>query len=167
MNPWLAALALFAALSVSRTAYSEPAGDTFVPEVVFAGRSNGIGELRILRGKARPFSVESVGTLRADGTLRLEQTMRFEGQPMESRFWVMRTTGPGRYSATLSDAAGPAVGRVKGRRLTLKYPLRRWGLVMHQTLDLNEDGRSIANLGSIRFFGIRIGELRETIYLAR
>ena len=156
-----------AVLLLSGAAHSNPVADTFVPEEVFAGRSDGKGELRLFRGRARPFTVESVGTLQGDGQLRLEQTMRFEGRPVQTRFWVMQQTGPGRYSATLSDAAGPVVGRVEGRRLTLQYPLRRWGLVMHQTLDLDLDGRSIANFGSIRFLGIRIGELRETIYLVQ
>ena len=77
----------------------------------------------------------------------------------------MWQTSPGRYSATLTEAAGPVVGRVKGSRLTLRYPLKRWGLVMHQTLDLATDQKTLLNSGSIRFLGIPVGRLRETIYL--
>ncbi len=76
-------------------------------------------------------------------------------------------TMPGHYTATLTDAAGPVVGRSEGNRLTLRYPLKKWGLVMHQTLDLGSDGRTVNNHGSIRLMGIQIGELEETIRLHR
>ncbi len=122
----------------------------------------------MLLGQARPFRVESLGTRQANGSLRLQQIVRFEGKPPKSRSWVMRPTSvPGHYSATLTGAAGPVVGRTEGSRLTLHYPLKRWGLVMHQTLDLAADGQTVRNHGSIRFLGMQIGELRETIQLVR
>lgn len=162
----LAQALLVAALVASPVALAETAGRTFVPEDVFAGRSEGKGELRLL-GRTRGFTVESLGTSQLSGQLRLQQTIRFDGQPARSRVWLITQTTPGHYTATLTDAAGPVVGRSDGRRLTLRYPLKRWGLVMHQTLDLSSDGQTLDNQGSIRLLGVRIGELRETIRLNR
>jgi hypothetical protein len=54
-----------------------------------------------------------------------------------------------------------------GNRLTLRYPLTRWGLVMHQTLTLRVDGRTVDNICRIRFVGITVGQLSEVIELHR
>nr|WP_242006980.1 hypothetical protein [Candidatus Nitrotoga sp. AM1P] len=91
--------------------------------------------------------------------------MRFEGEPVESRSWMMWQTTPGHYSTTLTEASRLAVGRTDGNRLTLRYPLKGWGLIMHQILDLTNNGRTVVNYGSIRFLGIPIGQLRATIQL--
>ena len=139
--------------------------NAFVPEQVFAGRSEGKGELHLLLGEKRRFTVTSFGSVQTDGRFSLTQDVRFEGKTAQSRSWVMWKTGPGRYSATLSDAAGPVVGHVKGNRLTLRYPLKGWGLVMHQTLDLTTDRKTLINSGEIRFWGVPVGHLRETIQL--
>lgn len=136
----------------------------FVPEEVFAGRSTGIGELRFLFRKPQSFEVESTGALRDDGAFVLQQKIEFQGRPAESRTWLMRRVNAHEYTATLTDAAGPVVARINGPRMTLRYPLKRCGLVMHQTLDLSEDGRTIDNRGTIKLLGIPIGHLRETIY---
>lgn len=143
----------------------KPMGNAFVPELVFVGRSEGKGVMRLTLTKVRPFTVESLGTKQDDGRLRLEQKVQFAGKPEQTRTWVMWQTGPGHYSATLTDAAGLVVGRTQGSRMTLHYRLNRWGLVMHQTLDLARDRETIANVGTIRFLGIPIGTLRETIRL--
>jgi len=157
---------LMVTLLASPVALAETLARTFVPEEVFAGRSEGKGTLRLL-GKSRGFTVESLGTSLASGQLKLEQRVRFDGKPVRSRTWLIMQTTPGNYTATLTDAAGPVVGRTEGGRLTLRYPLTRWGLVMHQTLDLKPDGHTVANHGSIRLLGREIGRLDETIELHR
>ncbi|MEO6365525.1 MAG: DUF3833 family protein [Luteimonas sp.] len=161
---YLAKPILLAALLASPVTQSGTPANPFVPEQVFAGRSEGKGTLTLL-GKARAFTVESLGTTVASGQLKLEQSVRFEGKPARSRTWLITQTTPGHYTATLTDAAGPVVGRSEGNRLSLRYPLTRWGLVMHQTLDLSSDGQTLDNHGSIRLMGIPIGELDETIRL--
>lgn len=165
MNKRFEQTVLVASLLMSLAAHSQTEGITFVPDEVFAGRSEGKGEMQLFLGKARPFTVESFGSTQADGRFRLEQNVRFEGEPVQSRSWMMWQTTPGHYSATLTEASGLAVGRTDGSRLTLRYSLKGWGLVMHQILDLTNDGRTVLNYGSIRFFGIPIGQLRETIQL--
>lgn len=160
----IAAVTLFvcpAALSV------EYGGGDFIPEVVFAGRLHGEGTLRLGLSRARAFQVDSIGALQADGGLRVDQRVRFADGIAQSRHWVLRRARPGAYSATLSDARGPVTVRIEGRRLILDYRLKRLGATMHQVLELAADGRSIANVGSIRFVGIPIGRLDETIRLQR
>ena len=161
----LAPLLLIAGTLSPQAAPSEAVADAFVPEQVFAGRSEGKGELQLLLGETRPFTVASIGTIQRDGRLSLTQEVKFAGKAVQSRSWVMWRTSPGRYSATLTEAAGPVVARVEGSRLTLRYPLNRWGLVMYQTLDLTSDRKTLVNSGSIRFLGIHVGQLRETIQL--
>lgn len=157
---------LLLTLFMPSLAYSQTREGSFVPEEVFAGRSEGQGMLTLL-GTTRRFTVESLGTSEGEGHMRLEQTVRLQGRAATSRTWVMRQVSPGRFAATLTDAAGPVSGRTEGSQLTLRYPLKRWGLVMHQTLTLSKDGRTVDNQGSIRFMGMQIGRLQETIQLIR
>lgn len=159
--------ALMLAMLMPLAAHSQISRSDFIPEKVFAGRSQGKGELKILLGKTRPFTVQSLGTMQSDGSFRLDQEVRFEGEPVESRSWVMQQYQVGSYSAKLTGAAGPVTGHTEGSRMTLLYPLNNWGLSMEQTMDLAEDGHTILNYGSIRFLGIPVGELRETIQLRR
>lgn len=156
---------LLAVLGFAASAQCRAAANPFVPEQVFAGRSEGTGELRLLLGKARPFKVVSSGTVQKDGRLTLGQQVHFQGKPVQSRSWVMWPLAQGRYAATLTEAAGPVVVRTSGNRLTLRYPLTHWGLVMHQTLDLMPNHQTVMNYGSIRFLGMEVGRLRETIQL--
>jgi hypothetical protein len=139
----------------------------FEVEQVFAGRSEGRGTLKLFLGSERPFIVESSGALQADGSFRLDQSVRFEGKPVQSRHWIMRRIDASRYAISLSDAAGPVTARTDERRLLLRYPLNRRGLVMQQTLELSPEGKTIANHGRISFLGIPVGRLRETIQLQR
>jgi len=163
-------LALIAALTLlgCPAALSTEHGDgDFAPEVVFAGHLHGEGTLRLGLGRARAFQVDSIGTLQADGGLQVDQRVRFADGTAQSRHWMLRRARPGAYFATLSDARGPVAVRIEGRRLVLDYRLKRRGASMLQVLELAADGRSIANIGSIRFLGIPIGRLDETIWLQR
>lgn len=132
------------------------------PVSLFEGRSTGVGELTFLLGRPRAFRVESDGRVAPDGAFRLEQRIVFEDGPPTVRHWIIRDAGPHRYAFSLSDAAGPGIARVEGSRLLLRYPLGR-GLTMSQVLQPAADGRSIANRGTVRWLGITIGRLRETI----
>lgn len=161
----LALATLLAGISTESLSQDQPR--EFVVEQVFAGRSEGRGTLRLFLGRERPFTVESSGTPQADGSFRLDQSVHFEGQAVQSRHWIMQRTDAGHYAISLSDAAGPVTARTDGSRLLLRYPLNRRGLVMHQTLELSMDGKTIANDGRIRFLCIPVGRLRETIHLQR
>ena len=134
----------------------------FTPEAGFAGESEGDGSLKLFFGKPQPFHVVSHGMAQSDGSFRLEQRVAFEGKPAQDRVWILTTTSPNHYSATLSDASGLATGFTSGSRLSLRYRVKG-PLVMHQELQLMSDGETIDNVGVITLFGIPVGHLHETI----
>jgi hypothetical protein len=134
----------------------------FTPQNGFGGGSEGNGSLTLLFGRARQFHVESRGTQLSDGTFRLEQTVTFQGEQSTQRVWQLATIGPHRYSATLSDAAGPVSGSSHGAHLSLEFRVKG-PLVMHQELELMKDGRTIDNIGTLTLLGIPVGHLHETI----
>lgn len=132
------------------------------PRAGFNGRSEGIGTLKLLFGDKRPYHVDNHGYPVREGVFRLDQTVKFEGEPAQRRFWIIRTVAPGRYEGTLSDAAGTVSGHTNDATLALDYRVKG-PLIMHQTLTLMADGRSLDNVGTITFLGIPVGHLREVI----
>ncbi|MEP6947224.1 MAG: DUF3833 family protein [Acidobacteriota bacterium] len=128
----------------------------------FSGLSEGNGALKMFFGSERIFHVESQGFDQPDGIFRLEQTVTFKGKPSQHRTWLLKSTGQAHYAGSLSDAAGSVSGSSKGSRLQLHY--RASGpFIMHQTLVLMPDGKTIDNVGKITFLGITVGHLHETI----
>ncbi|MEO8010281.1 MAG: DUF3833 family protein, partial [Dokdonella sp.] len=127
-----------------------------------SGDSEGNGSLKLLFGKPRPFHVESRGIAQDKGILRLEQTVTFNGDPPRNRVWHITTMGPHRYEGTLSDAAGAVTGTSAGPRLSLRYRVKGL-IVMHQQLELLQDGRTIDNVGILTVLGFPVGRLHETI----
>ena len=158
---WRAALMLLALLAFGSTRAAE-APQVFTPQAGFGGYSEGNGTLKILFGKKRSFHVESHGFIQPDGSFRLDQTVKFQGESPRQRLWVLKTISPNHYQATLSEASGPVSGVTEGRRLLLRYRVKTV-LVMHQTLELLPDGKTIDNVGRITFLGIPFGHLHETI----
>lgn len=134
----------------------------FTPRNGFGGESEGRGTLKLFLGKPRPFQVKSSGHAQRDGTFRLDQTITFQGEPPQSRFWILTKSSDNHFTATLSDAAGPVTGVTSGSHLSMQYRIKG-PLVMHQELELAPGGRTIDNVGVITILGIPVGHLRETI----
>lgn len=159
----LALLILVLCLSVaSVSAQTKEASSEFTPHNGFGGQSEGNGKLKLFFGKQRPFHVESHGYDQADGTFRLDQTVTFQGQPSQQRTWLLKTANQNHYTGTLSDAPGRVSGQTNGLLLRLKYRVKG-PLIMHQTLKLMPDGKTIDNVGKITLLGITVGHLHETI----
>lgn len=134
----------------------------FTPQNGFSGRSEGNGRLKLFLSKRRVFHVESHGDDQPDGTFRLDQTVTFQGKASRERFWILKTVSQNHFTGTLSDAAGRVTGLTNGSLLRLKYRVSG-PLIMHQTLRLLPDGKTIDNAGKIKFLGITVGHLHETI----
>ncbi len=160
----LALLVLVLCISVAGVSAQTKEGSSveFTPQNGFGGQSEGEGKLRLFFGKQRLFHVESHGYDQADGTFRLDQTVTFKGQPSQARFWILKTSGQNHFTGSLTDAAGPVTGHTNGSRLQLKYRVKG-PLIMHQTLELMSDGKTIDNVGKITLLGITVGHLHETI----
>jgi hypothetical protein len=106
--------------------------------------------------------VASRGRAQPDGAIALDQTIWEEGKPARSRSWRLRQVAPGRYAGTLSDAAGPITGEVRGGRLHLRFAMRG-GMDVDQWLTLAPDGRSARNVLRVRKMGLTVAALEETI----
>ena len=149
-------LALLAVLP----ACAEPV--TFTPKNGLSGLSRGDGSLKLFLGRPRAFHVQSLGISESDGSFTLKQTVTFDDKTPESRRWDIQEVTPLHDRGTLSNAAGAVSGHTIGRRLFLKYRITG-PLVMHQTLELMPDGKTIDNVGRITLLGIQVGSVRETI----
>jgi hypothetical protein len=136
------------------------------PEVFFAGRTRGTGEIE-MRGRApRAFRVEGVGRTEADGTFRLEQTVTYADGAVENRTWLLRPIGANTYSGTLSDAAGEVSAETTGNVLHLRYLLRQPAVYMEQRLYLQTDARSAINFATVTVAGVPLARLAEQIVRA-
>lgn len=74
----------------------------------------------------------------------------------------MRQVAPGRYTGTLTDAAGPVVVTISGARADIRYRTKA-GVDIAQQLLLQRDGTTIVNRLRAKEFGIRVATLDETI----
>lgn len=159
--------ALIAAFSlagcVGAAGHRDLAGDAprFDVARAFTGASAGEGRLKVAFRRTRSVHVESTGHVAPDGTIIVDQIVT-EGGKTSTRQWVLRETAPGRYAGSLSDAAGPVEGVVKGNCLRLSFPMKG-DLTAHQWLYAMPDGRTIENRMSIRKSGVLVARLKETI----
>jgi hypothetical protein len=144
------------------SAAAPSAAPSFEPERFFLGRSEGRGVIKIFLSGERQLKVRSNGRVEADGTLVLDQRVEQEGKAPEQRQWRIRKIGSGRYSGTLSDAAGPVAGEMKDNRLRLRYRMKN-GLDAEQWLHLEPGGRTATNRMTVRKFGVSVATVNETI----
>jgi Protein of unknown function (DUF3833) len=136
---------------------------SFRVEVFFGTTAIGNGVIQTAGGKpARQIRVESRGTTLPDGRFRLDQTI-YEGSKVSKRHWIMTRVDDRRYTATLSDAAGPVKAEVYGNVFHLRYLLKKPFVTMEQWLYLQSDGKTVLNEGIIRMPGRTIARLSEII----
>lgn len=135
---------------------------TFDVARAFVGASAGEGRLRIAFRKTRPVHVQSSGYRAEDGTIVVDQIITEPGRKATTRQWRLREVAPGRYAGSLSDAAGPVEGAVRGNCLELRFRMKG-DLTAHQWLFAMPDGRTVQNRMSIRKSGILVARLHETI----
>ena len=133
----------------------------FDPVAFFTGSLEGKGKLNILMRRARPVQVHSEGRVE-DGVLIVDQRVVEGAKPPKSRQWRIRAVAPGRYTGSLSEAAGPIDGRTIGDQLVLRFRMKH-GLHATQRLTLVDDGQSAHNIMRIRRMGIVVATLDETI----
>lgn len=158
--PLLAVLMLPACVGVPRLAAVAPSPH-FVAETFFAGRTEGVGTLRIAFRKPVTVIVHGHGVVAPDGAIMLDQTVLEGSKPATTRQWRI-AAGPERYTGSLSDAAGPVTGTVTGNRLHLVFAMKG-GLHADQQLDLAADGASAHNIMVITKLGMTVASLDETI----
>jgi len=163
----LAAAALLGALSGCLSAPPLPpeARDKpeLRPELFFAGRTHGTGELEVRGRDARAFTVESSGRAQSDGSFQVDQTITYADGPVEIRTWTVRRTAGNTYQGTISGAAGEVTAETRGSVLHLRYLVRKPAVYMEQRLYLQPDGRSVINFATITVAGVPWARLAEQI----
>jgi len=123
----------------------------------FTGRTHSGNVLKIVFHKSSSLVVDSVG--RMDGKqFVLVDTVHEEGKTARIRKWVMRPSGPGRFTGTLSDAEGPVAISISGSTATIRYVMNG-GLNVDQRLQLLPDGRTMSNHTVVRKFGLKFGSV--------
>lgn len=161
--PLLAATSLVSAcVSPASTKGLRTAEPVFAVEHFFAGCLRGEGRLRQIFADAQAVAVDSRGRTEPDGTVVLDQEIRRGARPPERRQWRLRPAGAGRWTGTLSDAAGPVAARVRGNELRLSFPLSRL-LRMEQFLYLRPGGQIADNRATVRGLGVPVAALDEVI----
>ena len=140
---------------------ADPAA-SFEPMTFFAGRTRGEGVLDKTVGGSSRIVVDSSGRVDQNGNLILDQSIREDDKLPRLRRWVIRRSGPGRFTGTLTDAAGPVAITVAGPRATIRYQTKG-GIAVRQQLALQPGGRTLLNRLSARRFGMPLARLDETI----
>lgn len=134
----------------------------FDPLVVFAGRTEGAGDMRIVLHRTRHVRVHGRGVVQGDGSIVLEQEVEGAGKTPTKRTWRLRRTAPGRYTGTLSDARGAVDAEAEGDGLRLRY-VTKGGFRVEQRMTLAPGGRSVRNHLVARRMGLVVARLDETI----
>jgi hypothetical protein len=126
------------------------------PLTFFEGRTESVSTVRIAMKKPYRSRAIGKGQIKPDGSLELIQRVEDEGQLPRERRWHMRQVSPGRYTGTMSEAAGPiTVEEIDGR---YRFRFRMQGSVaIEQWLTPMPDGRSARSVIIIRKYGIHVG----------
>jgi hypothetical protein len=156
-----AAMMILSLLLAAAAPQSGAPAQRFDPLLFFNGLSRGEGRLKVAMRARQLVNVRSSGERRGN-TLVVEQRIEEEGKPARERTWEIREVSPGRYTGTLSDAAGPVTGETRGNRLHLSFKVKG-GLKADQWLTLAPDGQSAHNILKVRKLGVVVATLDETI----
>ncbi len=158
----IAPLAAFLAL----TPVSASAQQHIDPFEFFAGRTENSATVKVMLKK--PYKTHTIGQaqMEQDGTLTMVQTVKDEGKPAHERRWRVRKTGPGRYSATMSDALGPVAIDKVGNRYRFRFTMKG-KLAVEQWLTPLPGGASARNTVKVRKMGVTVATTEGVIRKVR
>jgi hypothetical protein len=127
----------------------------------FTGRSHADNGLKVAFKRSVRLVVDSIGGKGDRGDFVLIDKVQEGDKPTRERKWIMRPTGPNRYTGTLSDAVGPVEISVTGDRAAIRYEMKG-GLKVDQQLQLRADG-TLTNHVVVRKFGLTFATVDGTI----
>jgi hypothetical protein len=153
-----AALLFFAAAAVA--APDKPRLDM---TAFFTGKSHAENVIKIALHSPHKLIVDSIGGRNKEGDFVLIDTVREEGKPERKRTWVMRPAGDNHFTGRLSDADGPVDIVVNGNSATIRYTMKDGGLKVVQQLQLQPDGKTLANHVIAKKFGLKFASVDGTI----
>ena len=152
----LAAPALLAASAAS------PAEQKVDPLSFFAGRTESSGTIKVLMKK--PYRTRSLGhgRIEPDGSLTLVQRVLEQGKPPRERRWRVRAAGPGRFTATMTEAVGPVTIDKVGPRYRFRFRMKG-NLAAEQWLTPLPGGRAARSSMNVRKLGVTVATTHGTI----
>jgi hypothetical protein len=151
-----------------------------LPVTAFATTMPALDPVRFFTGAVRSWGVledrggqptqivttECGGEAEGRDGLHMVQRLHVGTDPVMTRDWHMRRTGPGRYQATANDMVGTATGEASGRAFHWHWVLaiEPGDPVKHVTMDqwwyLLDDG-SMLNRTTISKLGVILAEVTE------
>jgi len=128
----------------------------------FAGRTETVGMVKVLLKKPYRSHSFGQGRIESDGSLLLVQRVEEEGKPPHERRWRVREATPGRWTGTMSDAAGPVEIRKVGERFRFRFTMKGH-LNVEQWLTPLPGATAARTLTKIRKFGMTVGTSEGTV----
>ena len=146
-------------LSIASPAATAQVAD---PLRFFAGRTETQGMVKVLFRK--PYRTRSLGQgrIEPDGSLSLVQRVEDDGKPPRERRWRVHQVGPGRYSGTMSDAAGPVDIEQVGNRYRFRFTMKGH-LNVEQWLTPMAGATAARTTTRIRKFGMTVATTDGTV----
>lgn len=128
----------------------------------FEGRTEGSGTIKLFMKK--PYRSRSLGrgVIDPDGTLVLVQQVQDDGKPPRVRRWRIHQVGPGHYSGTMSEAAGPVTIDDVGGNYRFRFTMKG-NFAVEQWLFPLPGGMAARNSMKVRRFGMTVGTSDGTI----
>ena len=123
------------------------------PMRFFVGRTETVGQVKVMFHKAYATRSTGQGRIQPDGSLLLVQEVFDAGKPPHERRWHVRQTGPGRYTGTMTDAVGPVMIDRIGDRYRFRFQMDG-RLSVEQMLVPLAGGRAASSSVKIRKFGM-------------
>lgn len=167
-----AAAAVFLAISLAGCSDPLPVQSfkgppDFDPVHFFAGAVHSWGVLEDRSGQPTQVVItEGTGEPEGPDGIHFAQRLHVGSDPVTTRDWHFRRTGPGRFSATANDMVGTANGEGSGRAFHWQWTLAlRPGqplsnVTMDQWWYLQDDG-SMLNRTTITKLGITVAQVTE------
>ena len=162
MHPLRASLVAAATASILSSPATAAAAEPIKPLRFFEGRTEGSGTIKLFMKK--PYRSRSIGrgVIEPDGSLVLVQRVEDDGKPPRVRRWLIRQTGPGHYSGTMSEAAGPVTIDEVGGNYRFRFTMKGH-FAVEQWLFPLPGGMAARNSMKVRRFGMTVGTSDGTI----
>ncbi len=128
----------------------------------FEGRTEMVSTVKVIMKKPYRSRTLGRGQILPDGSLALVQFVQEDGKPSAERRWRIRQVGNGRFSGTMSDAAGPVTVEQVGGKYRFRFKVKG-GLEVDQWLTPQPGGRMAHSRATVKKLGMRVAVSEGTI----
>jgi hypothetical protein len=151
----------FALVGASASAVSSRPEPQTDPMRFFEGKTESTSTIKLIMRK--PYRSRTIGDGQIDdGILKLVQRVHEEGKAPYDRKWRMRQVGPGRFTGTMTEAAGPVIVDQVGDRYRFRFKMKG-NVSIEQWLTPLPGGTSARSKLSIRKMGLTVGRSEGVI----